>query len=200
MPVEIRRRTKPRRRWSMISAIVVSLSTLQLHNKTPTRATRRYLPMVHRHAKRNSLLELVDRRETNRHFAAPTMNLRCNAGDKPFTAAVTAPDPRRVLFPSRLPVLLPARAELRTSNALRALASTTVATSERPFQRRRRRHFEASLLPLLHRPPLQYPQRWIPSHQQRLLSSRQKLPHCLSRPLNNQQRRRRQPTTVTILR
>ena len=49
----------------MISAIVGSSPTLQLHNKTPTRATRRYHPMVHRHAKRNLLLELDDQRETN---------------------------------------------------------------------------------------------------------------------------------------
>ncbi|KAI2506105.1 hypothetical protein MHU86_8336 [Fragilaria crotonensis] len=74
----------------------------------------------------------------------PLANHRCVDSDKSSSAAATARDRRPVLWHGRQLAHKLVPAELRTSAALRAAASTTARTSERRCRRRQQRPSDAS--------------------------------------------------------
>ena len=145
MPVEIRRRTKLRRQWSMISAIVVSLPMLNLLTKTLTREARPYLAVLFGVSAHPPAIGI---RRTTTTMATSKMERQSShhhvAGVKFFNAAATAQDLLPVLCPGPQLALWPAPAKLPTSDALRAIASAIARTSGLHSRRRRRRHSEAS--------------------------------------------------------
>ena len=191
-PVEIRRQTKLRRQWSMISVIVGSSPTLQLHRKTPTREARPYLAVLcgvsahlpalaNRRTTSTMATTKMDRQSSNHHRVASV---------SPFKNAAIAQDHRPV--PCLVPqlVLWLVLAKLPTSAALRALASTTARTSGPPSRRRRQRLSERSS-PIKARLPPRKKQKKHPIHRQQQLDRRN--PPSLPRHLNNPPRRRPRP-------
>ena len=108
--------------------------------KTQRRVARSYPPV---HRVRVCPLSVGSRRETTRTSTTTMVqlvNLRCVDNDTSSSAAATVQDHRPVPRHGRQLALQLVPVELRTSAALRALASTTVRTSERRCRRRQQRH------------------------------------------------------------
>ena len=140
-------------------------------------------------------------RETTRQTTTtmvPLANHHLVVSDKSSSAAATAQDHRLVLCHGRQPVQQLVRAELPTSAALRALASTTAKTSERRCHRRLQRHFAASSPVPARLQPWSPPQQVIPIHPQRPFPLRPSPHQRLPWHPNNQQRRRRRLTTTEM--
>ena len=109
--------------------------------------------------------------------------------DKSSSVAATAPDHRPVPWHGRQPAPRLVPAELRTSAALRAAASTTVRTSERRYRPRQPRHSDASSPVPAPLPPQHPPQHPIQLHQPPLRSRPSPPQRLLRHPDNNPQRR-----------
>ena len=200
MPVEFRQQTELQRRWSTISAIVDSIPTPPPHDpKTPLREARP-CHLVQRASVR--LPSVGSYRATNRLMSMTTMVLSANhrrvGSDTSSSAAATAQDRRPVLCHGRQLALRLVPVELQTSAALHALASTTVRTSARCCRRRLQQRSDASSpVPARLRPrkPHQQPN---PIHNLRLFLQHLSPHQRLLRHPNNQQRRQRRLTTVTM--
>ena len=112
--------------------------------KTPRRVARSY-PTVQRASVRPlSVRSRCMTTRTSTQTMVPFMNHRSVDSARSFSAAVTAPDRRPVLCHGQQLAHKLVPAELRTSAALRAAASTTARTSERRCRRRQQRLSDVS--------------------------------------------------------